>query len=482
MSINNFNIKANEVNTAIAADRSVPAQESVKQDFYKESLQHLFSIQCKLSIGAVNDPLEKEADTMADKVMSMQEVPSVIESSAGGIQRTCADCGKGDKLQRKTLASFIQRKESTTGDAAASDAISNKINASKGSGSNFDTYTQSFMQSRFGTDFNNVKIHTDEESIQMNRELNAKAFTVCSDIYFNSGKYNPDSSTGRHLLAHELTHTIQQEKKDQSINRQSIDIINIPLKEAQDLLNETPTTTKDRGAWMLKAEAQGFVNFNTTAAKQNVQDIKDEKKVQNLDPKDLGYDVPILEIEIGLVKKLAHRWVDAEGIGTKSSIQFGSMIRSDSKDVHGQGKAIDINNLNMVASVTAAEQILSDLDATIHSSYGLGMPFQGDFFDPNDEIGAKQKAAQVAAGKEDKTVNVVDSIVKFSAHIYKSTGTKGDDGAWTWEKKPTVQENFGAYKHLKSQLLKDKLAARRKDGITFMIFPDNDNHLHLDIR
>jgi hypothetical protein len=166
-------------------------------------------IQTKLSIGAVNDPLEHEADAMADKVMSMQQVPSVAAVSAGGIQRKCAGCEEEEKLQRKPLASFIQRKGSSAG-TVASDAVGNKINSSKGNGNNMDSHTQSFMQSRFGADFSDVKIHTGGEAIQMNRELNAKAFTVGNDIYFNEGQYNPSSGDGKHLLAHELTHTVQQ--------------------------------------------------------------------------------------------------------------------------------------------------------------------------------------------------------------------------------------------------------------------------------
>jgi len=66
------------------------------------------------------------------------------------------------------------------------------------------------MESRFGTDFSGVKIHAGNEAVQMSRELNAQAFTVGSDIYFNSGKFAPESESGRHLLSHELTHTIQQ--------------------------------------------------------------------------------------------------------------------------------------------------------------------------------------------------------------------------------------------------------------------------------
>ncbi len=166
-------------------------------------------LQPKLSIGAVNDPMEYEADAMADKVMSMHELPSVAAGNAGGIQRKCSHCEEEEKVQRKPLASFIQRKESSAV-TVASDSVSNQINATKGSGSSMDRHTQSFMQNRFGTDFNDVKIHTGGEAIQMNRELSAKAFTVGNDIYFNEGQYNPNSDEGKHLLAHELTHTVQQ--------------------------------------------------------------------------------------------------------------------------------------------------------------------------------------------------------------------------------------------------------------------------------
>jgi len=160
------------------------------------------TVQPKLSVGAVNDPLETEADAVANKVMSMPETKIV--------QRKCDHCEEEEKLQRKPLASFVQRKESSSGMIASSE-VSNTINTLKGSGTNMDPHTQSFMENRFGSDFSDVKIHTGNEAIQMNRELNAKAFTTGSDIYFNEGRYQPGTSDGKQLLAHELTHTIQQE-------------------------------------------------------------------------------------------------------------------------------------------------------------------------------------------------------------------------------------------------------------------------------
>ncbi len=180
---------------------SVPDTEPGFSELDKESLQRL-PVQRKLSIGSPDDPLEHEADAMADKVMRMPE--------NSFIQRKCAECEEEEKLQRKPLASsvtpFIQAKESDT----ASDNISQKINSTRGGGSSMDSSTKSFMESRFGADFSGVKIHTGSYSAQMSKELNAQAFTTGSDIYFNSGKYDPSSNAGKHLLAHELTHTIQQ--------------------------------------------------------------------------------------------------------------------------------------------------------------------------------------------------------------------------------------------------------------------------------
>ena len=160
-------------------------------------------LQCKLDIGSVNDPLEAEADAMANRVMRMPE--------SSLIQKKCATCEE-EKVQRRPLATaitpFIQTK--STGDTTAGDAVTNQINATKGSGSRMADNTKSFMESRFGTDFSNVKIHTGDHAVQLSRELNAQAFTVGNDIYFNSGQYAPDSESGQHLLAHELTHTVQQ--------------------------------------------------------------------------------------------------------------------------------------------------------------------------------------------------------------------------------------------------------------------------------
>jgi len=70
--------------------------------------------------------------------------------------------------------------------------------------------SRGFFESRFGYNFENVKVHTCDSAVQMNQQLGAQAFTFGNSIFFNKGKYNPGSSDGKKLLAHELTHVVQQ--------------------------------------------------------------------------------------------------------------------------------------------------------------------------------------------------------------------------------------------------------------------------------
>ncbi len=175
-------------------------------------------VQCKLSIGAVDDPLELEAEAMADRGMRMPDTPvhrheagcaDTSAPRAAFVQRKCAHCAAEEEpVQRKLLTPFVQRQAEVG--ATTGSALGTAIDASRGSGFAMDHATLGFMESRFDADFSGVKIHTGGEAEHLSRQLNAQAFTVGHDIYFNSGKYNPASAEGKHLLAHELTHTLQQ--------------------------------------------------------------------------------------------------------------------------------------------------------------------------------------------------------------------------------------------------------------------------------
>lgn len=173
---------------------------------------NLPGIHFKLEINAPGDKYEREADQVADKVVRRLATPSIQrkcthceeeEKKQNRIQRKCAACEKEEKqkLQARSESPTLARMPLQ---------IEDHLNASKGKGSPLPATTREQMEHSFGTDFSNVRLHTDSTAVEMNKALHAQAFTHGNDIYFNAGKFDTSSTTGKHLLAHELTHTVQQ--------------------------------------------------------------------------------------------------------------------------------------------------------------------------------------------------------------------------------------------------------------------------------
>jgi hypothetical protein len=115
--------------------------------------------------------------------------------------------GVNRKITSQNILVQAQQHEEETG---ASSDVENGIDRSRGGGQALDANMHRQMSSAFNADFSGVRIHTSSEADSMNRSLSAKAFTTGKDIYFRQGEYNPGSSSGRELLAHELTHVVQQ--------------------------------------------------------------------------------------------------------------------------------------------------------------------------------------------------------------------------------------------------------------------------------
>ena len=258
-------------------------------------------VQTKMVVGAPDDKYEKEADSMADKVMKMTTAPIQTSREETPIQRVCENCEEeaiatkplaeptiqrdyeDEGITLKPLAEQVLQRDyedegitlkplaeqtiqrdyedegitlkplaepriqrdtdtdsgvinpkplaknitpykrptvkkinrdvnlsSNDGAFQASSNVESSLKASKGGGKKLPDSTRGFMENRFGNDFSQVKVHTGHTATQMNKNLQAKAFTHGNDVYFNSGQYNPHSTSGKTLIAHELTHTIQQ--------------------------------------------------------------------------------------------------------------------------------------------------------------------------------------------------------------------------------------------------------------------------------
>ena len=166
----------------------------------KEKSKSLF-FQPSLTIGPVDDVYEREADAVADKVMRMSDTEQVqTKSLPFNIRRKCASCDEEEQLQRKEVEKSDEELEAPS---IVSDAL--------GSGGNpLDDNSRSFMENRFGYDFSNVKIHADAVAGKSAQSINALAYTSGNNIVFNEGQYSPGTESGKRLLAHELTHVLQQ--------------------------------------------------------------------------------------------------------------------------------------------------------------------------------------------------------------------------------------------------------------------------------
>lgn len=171
-------------------------------------------LQPKLAISQPGDPDEQEADRVAEQVMRMPE-PSV--------QRTCATCAAGGPPcpaceEEGSVAVSRTADGVTVGDAPAS--VSSVI---RSPGQPLASSARAFFEPRFGQDFSRVRVHTDGEAQQSARDVSALAYTVGRHVVFGAGRYAPGTPNGQRLLAHELTHVLQQGGSAGLIARQTVE-------------------------------------------------------------------------------------------------------------------------------------------------------------------------------------------------------------------------------------------------------------------
>lgn len=150
-------------------------------------------MQPKLAISEPGNPYEQEADRVAEQVMRMPESVSVSNEIT--------------PAQRPWVQMRVSRKNRT----AYSEAPPIVHEVLSSSGEPLGTATRAFFEPRFGQDFSRVRIHADDRAAASAQTLAARAYTVASDVVFGASQFAPSTDTGRQLLAHELTHVIQQQ-------------------------------------------------------------------------------------------------------------------------------------------------------------------------------------------------------------------------------------------------------------------------------
>lgn len=218
------------------------------------------TLQAKLKVGPQNDAYEREADSVAAQVMDGHSVAPAAGHAEGAMQRKCEECEAEDaqrmpmlqrqveeeeeelqtkrrddiqrqpveeeeeeELQPKRLDGDLQRqveeeeeeemiqpKAKADGSFTASSGVSAQVTGLKGGGQGLPTSARNYFEPRFGADFSDVRVHTGSRAAAAAKALNARAFTTGRDVVFGQGEYAPGTRRGGELLAHELTHVIQQ--------------------------------------------------------------------------------------------------------------------------------------------------------------------------------------------------------------------------------------------------------------------------------
>jgi hypothetical protein len=186
------------------------------------------AIQAKLTIGAPGDKYEQEADRVAAQVVNQINAPVSVQPTQN-LQRE--EMSTEDELMKKPEISGIQReampeveeelqmKQAGDGSMAAPAELESSIQQARSGGQPLADNIRKPMEHAFGADFSRVKIHADSQADQLNQSIQAKAFTTGHDVFFRQGEYNPGSRGGQELLAHELTHVVQQNRKTNEIQR-----------------------------------------------------------------------------------------------------------------------------------------------------------------------------------------------------------------------------------------------------------------------
>ncbi|MGB8510857.1 MAG: DUF4157 domain-containing protein, partial [Pyrinomonadaceae bacterium] len=203
-----------------ASDHARP-QAQLKQSLGNQTIGRF--LQAKLKVSQPNDPHEQEADRIAGEVLRMPDahrtparVSETVAPSRAGIQRACSKCEDEDEGRRQPATqerdNLIQTKRAN-GHAAPTPAgtIDAKINGLHGGGERLPRDVRSYFEPRFGHDFSGVRVHTGGEAAESAQAVNALAFTMGTNIIFGPGQYAPGTESGKSLLAHELTHVVQQQ-------------------------------------------------------------------------------------------------------------------------------------------------------------------------------------------------------------------------------------------------------------------------------
>ena len=228
--------------------------------------------QCKLTFASTNDPLERAAEQVAESVVGGSRVSPGARCRCGGTAGPTGECA-GCRARREAALSANRVARTATGRApvVVPGAVSDVVSAS---GRPLDPAARAFMETRFGRNFGDVRIHDDKRAADSAAEVHAEAYTVGRHVVFGAGRYGPSTESGRRLLAHELAHVVQQDDGRPQLMRRALPF-EAPFTLRQRVLKGSTRFEVKSGAIAVTGDARWHIYGDQAAHGRQTKRSKD---------------------------------------------------------------------------------------------------------------------------------------------------------------------------------------------------------------
>jgi hypothetical protein len=265
---------------------------------------------------------------------------------------------------------------------------------------------------------------------------------------------------------------LQRSVGNRAVARQVVDAGTAtgPEADAKKLAEKAPDTNVAFAQWIVDADAQSFVKWEYGETQGQFKTLADGKKVGDVDPARAAIFVG-LQVAHDLVKGAVDKWL-VKTSDPKPTVTLGSFIRPHGPG-HQNAEMIDINDLRFTGAEGPAD-VLAALGSLTPASYGIGLPFQGEFFPAELQLaGAQKREEEKATAEKRDPAPIEHALTLFTTKVSSATW---DATNKRWDVKDTSGR---AEDHLKSAALEKGLGELRGKGYSFYVFPDNPAHIHI---
>ena len=336
--------------------------------------------QRKLTVGPANDSWEREADETADRIMATARgrvldgagafaAAGVHRGSSGMLQRACAECSKREEDDRRGHGRRRGDEDETifgklTGQRSETNSVDEAELRGLGAGVPLAVDERGFFESHFGHDFAGVRVHTGPKAERVAEHIGARAFTYRNNVVFGAGQYAPETAVGQHLMAHELTHVVQQG-------------YGVTSTVQRELATPEPAVAPAEQDQLTPAQIRQAINFNRARfdgdSTRTIQDLIGTEQTGTWSEADI-LAVAVIQQNYGLtadgrVGAETFRFLDRELTNASASTDDENCLTSLSINLDAQNVAQVGTDLAMTRHFTMRAQFPSHCAGCSHFQY-----------------------------------------------------------------------------------------------------------------